>query len=131
MGDMICVNVYDALTMSTVLLEPPNQKNHDHSLVYQMANHVPSSQTLLGVWYAVGHQQVWHRFELLHGGLVLLQLKSGVTVSGKIEFMDEKCTVLLFLHNDHEPVQITGSWCLWRGALDFYFLGEYLLFSQD
>jgi hypothetical protein len=86
--------------------------------------------TLLGVWYAVNRQQIWHRFEILHGGLVLVELKSGVTVSGKIEFLNDQCTVWLFLHNTNEPIQITGTWCLWRGTLDFYFLGEYLLFSQ-
>lgn len=117
--------------MSTVLLELPNRTNHNSSLVYQMASHALFSNSLLGVWQAVSRQQAWHRIEILHGGLVLLKLKSGVTVSGKINFLDEKCTVSLFLHNDHEPVQITGSWCLWRGTLDFCFLGEYLLFSQD
>jgi hypothetical protein len=131
MGDVACVNVYDTSTMSTVLLEPSNRRNHDYSLVYQMANYALFSNVLLGVWYAVNRQQAWHRFEILHGGLVLLKLKSGVTVSGKIEFKQDTCTISLFLHNDHEPVRITGSWCLWRGALDFYFLGEYLLFSQN
>ena len=127
---MAFVNAYDALAMSTVLLESPSQKNHDSCLVYQMANHTPM-QTLLGAWQAIDRRQAWHRLEILHGGLVLVKLKSGVTVSGNIEFMDEKCTVWLFLHNHHEPVQIAGSWCLWRGALDFCFLGEYLLFSQN
>ncbi len=116
--------------MLAVLLKPQSQKKHDYRLVYQTANH-ESLKALLGVWQAVNRQQAWHRFEILHGGLVLLKLKSGVTVSGKIEFMDEQCTVSLFLHSNHEPVQISGSWCLWRGALDFCFLGEYLLFSQD
>jgi hypothetical protein len=116
--------------MSIVLLEPPSQKIHDHLLVYQ-ANYASYTNGLLGVWNAVSRQQVWQRLELLHDGLVLLKLKSGVTVGGKIEFINDKCTVSLFLHNKHEPVQISGSWCLWRGTLDFCFLDEYLLFSQD
>ena len=95
-----------------------------------MANHTSFPNTLLGVWYAVSRQQIWHRFEILHGGLVLVELQSGVTVSGNIEFMAGKCTVSLLFQRHHEPVQISGSWCLWGGALEFCFLGEYLLFSQ-
>jgi hypothetical protein len=116
--------------MPTVLLDPPNSKNQDLGLVYQMENQCQASK-VLGVWHAVSRQQVWHRLEILSNGLVLLKLKSGQTISGMIEFVKDKCTVTLFMNTISEPIRITGAWCLWRDTLDFTFLGEYLLFSQD
>jgi hypothetical protein len=86
--------------------------------------HLPTE--LLGGWRAVHRAQSWHRLEVLHGGLVLLQLASGVSVTGKLEcFTNNKCSLRLDMG---QPVTLQGTWCLWHDTLDFYFLGEYLIF---
>jgi hypothetical protein len=83
-------------------------------------------QAILGVWRAVHRNQGWHRLEVLHGGLVLLQMASGISVTGKLECQtDNKCSLRLDLS---QTLTLEGTWCLWHETLDFNFLGEYLIF---
>ena len=126
MGDSQPVSAYISPTMIAVFLKPPLRYQ---PAVYQMAGFPKTPE---GTWYPIRRPQAWHRLELLHGGLVLLKLESGVTVSGTVEWLEsDKCVFCLFMNpNGHQPVRIGGSWCLWHGVLDFHFLGEYLLFKQ-
>jgi hypothetical protein len=81
---------------------------------------------LLGVWRSVQRTQNWHRLEVLHGGLVLLHLASGISVTGKLEcHSDHQCSLKLDLA---KTLTLEGTWCLWHDTLDFNFLGEYLIF---
>jgi hypothetical protein len=87
-------------------------------------------QELVGVWRAVHRAQDWHRFEVLNGGLLLIQLASGISVTGKIEcHSDSKCCLTLDMAG--QPLRLEGSWCLWHGTLDFHILGEYLIFMPQ
>lgn len=117
--------------MPAVLLEPPPRyANAVYQTVSQAQARIP--EEIVGTWYPIHLRQAWHRLEILHGGLVLLKLDSGVTVSGTIECLEpDKCVFWLFMNQaTNQPIRISGSWCLWHGVLDFHFLGEYLLFKQ-
>jgi hypothetical protein len=60
----------------------------------------------------------------------LVQLASGVSVTGKIEcHSDSKCSLTLDMAG--QTLTLEGSWCLWHGTLDFYILGEYLIFMPQ
>jgi hypothetical protein len=87
-------------------------------------------QELVGVWRAIHRAQSWHRLEVLNGGLLLVQLASGVSVTGKIEcHSDSKCSITLDMVG--QALRLEGSWCLWHGTLDFHILGEYLIFMPQ
>ncbi len=130
MGDKIFVSAYAIPVMSIALLETP-EPTRVSPVVYQMTAEQQSDQ-LIGVWYAIDRRQDWHRLEVLQSGLMLIQLKSGQTITGRFFGQENnRCSLDLFLQeSNREALTIHGSWCLWHEILDFYFFGEYLIFRR-
>jgi hypothetical protein len=85
---------------------------------------------LVGRWRSIHRAQAWHRLEVLNGGLLLVQLASGLSVTGSIEcHSSSRCSLTLDM--PQQPLHLEGNWCLWHGTLDFCFLGEYLIFMPQ